>query len=63
MICYRDMTFCQDYIDCECHRVGECTRALTSEVQLQADGWWGKEGAPIAVYAHKPECHRPVQGD
>lgn len=55
MICYRDMTFCPFYSDCA--KAKDCHRPLTPEVKAAADKWWGKEGAPIARWAAKPECH------
>jgi hypothetical protein len=54
MICYRDRTFCPFYTDCKHGDV--CGRALTPEVRVAADIWWGKADAPIAVYMDKPEC-------
>ena len=60
MICYRDMTFCTFYEGCGADR---CDRALTPEVQEQADRWWGKEGgAPICVFGEKPECYKQKEG-
>ena len=54
MICYRDMTFCTYYKDCM--EAGHCDRPLTPEIRIEADAWWGQAGAPIAVYAEKPDC-------
>ena len=58
MICYRDMTFCTFHEDCA--RAAECHRPLTDDVKAKAEKWWGGEGAPIAMFAQKPECHRDV---
>ena len=44
MICYRDMTFC---VSPDC--TNECGRQLTDEIKEDANKWWGKEGAPIAM--------------
>lgn len=53
MICYKDMTFCNYYKDC---RMGnKCHRACTEEVLEAADKWWGKPGAPVCVFAKKPD--------
>ena len=55
MIGYRDMTFCTYYETCK--EGGSCNRALTQQVQDDADKWWGKEGAPICMYIDMPSCH------
>lgn len=54
MICYADKTFCGFYKGCK--KGKDCSSALTPEVRILADVWWGKAGAPISVYARKPEC-------
>ncbi len=47
MMTYRDMTFCEHHENCE---DGEtCYKALTDKVKEEADIWWGRPGAPIAV--------------
>jgi hypothetical protein len=56
MLCYRDMTFCQFYKDCE--EGDGCGRALTLEVMQAAERWWCSPDAPIAQYAQKPKCYR-----
>lgn len=56
MICYRDMTFCKHHADCA--KAADCSRPLTAEVEAAAKDWWGgKDGAPIAVFVDKPDCH------
>lgn len=55
MIGYRDMTFCEHWRDCA--KASKCHRPLTVEVQAAARQWWGKEGAPIAVFTEQPTCH------
>lgn len=56
MICYRDRTYCEFYL--ECGSGEECTRALTPEVRKAANYWWRGIGgdAPICVYSEHPEC-------
>jgi len=54
MICYRDMTFCPFHNDCLSGK--DCPRSLTEEVRRGAEAWWGKDDAPICVYADKPWC-------
>jgi len=54
MICYRDVTFCPFYVRC-CHG-NTCHSALTPEVRIAADAWWGGTGAPICEYTEKPHC-------
>jgi len=56
VICYRDRAFCPFYLDCSHGDV--CNRALTPEVRILADVWWGKAGAPICTYTDKPDCWR-----
>ena len=57
MICFRDMTFCDYWRDCK--NAPDCHRPLTDKVLADARVWWGKDGAPIAVYTEKPKCHEP----
>lgn len=54
MICYKDRTFCPYYPICK-HGY-TCDRAYTDKVRAAAEAWWGKEGAPVAVYAEFPGC-------
>ena len=54
MICYKDMTFCALWQDCEVGHM--CERALTPEVLEAADKWWGSKGAPIVVMLDAPPC-------
>jgi hypothetical protein len=54
MIGYKDRCWCTER---GCISFGkDCDRALTNEVKLQAEKWWGSPGAPINVFAEKPEC-------
>ena len=55
MIGFRDMTFCEHWRDCA--KASQCCRPLTDEVLAAAREWWGKDGAPIVVFASKPTCH------
>ena len=55
MISFRDMTFCPFYKDCR--KAANCPRPLTQAVKAAAEAWWGEPGAPIAVFADKPNCH------
>lgn len=54
MMCYKDKTFCTYYR--ECKEGVECSRALTEEVQEDADKWWGGENVPVCIFADKPFC-------
>lgn len=56
MICYKDMTFCTEN---NCAKFDGCFRALTVQVKINADEWWGKgEGeAPIAIFTGQPDCY------
>lgn len=56
---FRDMTFCPYWENCT--KAESCHRPLTPEVVISAREWWGGDGAPIAMYAEKPECHEPVE--
>ena len=46
MMCYKDRTFC---INKNCKEFLKCSRALTPEVQADAERWWGSPDAPIVV--------------
>ena len=50
MMCYRDMTFCSYWQDCK--DGNDCHRALTIEVQNNAE----TNNLDICQYAEKPEC-------
>ena len=52
MLCYKDMTFCSFYK--ECNKGKDCDRALTSKVKRAAKAW--SENIGIAQFADKPEC-------
>ena len=54
MICYKDMTFCTFYEDCQ--NRGTCHRPLTPEVRAAAERWMPGT-APICQYSEQPECH------
>jgi len=54
MICYMDRTYCTFGLLCKSSST--CDRVLTEEITKSADEWWGKEGAPICVFAEFPEC-------
>jgi len=56
MIGYRDMTFCGYHEDC--HLKSTCFRALTEQVQKDAEAWWGGPGPPISIFMEKPDCWR-----
>lgn len=51
MLCYRDMTFCSFYVNCE--KADGCHRPLTPEVIKAAD----RCGLEIAQFALVPDCH------
>ena len=55
MICYRDMTFCAHWRDCDA--APNCPRPLTDAVKAAAERWWGNSGAPIATFVQRPDCH------
>jgi hypothetical protein len=55
MLHYKDKTFCTFYETCE--KQHDCHRPLTPAVKAAAANWWGGEGAPVAVFADKPQCH------
>ena len=50
MICYRDMTFCNFWWDCE--EGLNCDRALTPKVRVKAEEF----GLPICQFVDKPDC-------
>lgn len=55
MICYKDMTFC---VSKSCKKWEGCFRALTKEVEKNAEIWWGNKDYPIAVFTEEPECYK-----
>lgn len=60
MMCYRDMTFCDFWRECD---VGDhCASALTDRVRAGARAWWGKDDAPICKFAERPTCFRQKEG-
>jgi len=38
-----------------------CERPLTPEVIAAAQEWWGEGAPPIMQFAHKPDCHEPLE--
>lgn len=58
MICYKDTTFCDFYM--ECKKGDTCPRSLTPEVRAAAEKWWGSNGAPISKFTHNPSCFEDV---
>lgn len=54
MMCYKDMTFCTFYKECDAG--SNCSRALTKEVEEGDKRWWGNDNAPISKFVDKPEC-------
>ena len=62
-LCYKDKSFCPFYTDCAWAQPGSpdpCDRALTPEVREAARKWWGEDGAPIAEWSEKPNCHLAI---
>ena len=51
---YADKTFCP--FD-KCGNWLICSLALTDKVKQEAEKWWGKPAAPIAVFTDKPKCY------
>jgi len=67
MICYRDMTFCQNK---DCAKFGkDCFRSLTDQVLKDAKKWWGKSSGnpPICCFLMGDddpfECFEPIRKD
>ena len=54
MICYNDTTYCT-YLDCADK---DCPRRLSKKIELKAQAWWGKKGAPICQFAEQPDCYQ-----
>jgi hypothetical protein len=52
MICYRDMTFCGFYLECE--EGEDCGRAMTDKIIDEANAIH----LPIASYLGAPECFK-----
>ena len=50
MMCYRDKTYCQFWVDCVSGRT--CPRALTDKVENDANNF----GLPICSYCDEPKC-------
>ena len=53
MMCFRDMTFC----NAKCANEA-CPRKFTEQVQRDADKWWRKPGAPIALSDFSEHCDK-----
>lgn len=60
MLCYRDITFCPYYMDCE--EGNDCPRALKPHIIGKA----AEAGLEISVYLDRPECftakRKPLSG-
>jgi len=57
MICYKDMTFCDNYKTCKDGK--DCHRALTPEDRKAAD----KIGLPVCRFSGKPTCYKEKKKD
>ena len=57
MICYRDITFCNEWQVCKKGR--DCARALTDDVASGAI----KIGLPISHFVSPPKCFEDVRAD
>lgn len=55
MICYRDMTFCNDAK--QCANAKNCFRNFDEEAALSAAKWWGGDDAPVAFGFFKSSCN------
>ena len=64
MICYMDMTFCNETT---CSKFGDgdkdCPRSLTLAIEHMASYWWNQgtpkknwSEAPICVFINRPDC-------
>ena len=51
MICYQDRTFCN-----ACCNNQECPRKYTEQIRIDANKWWGEDGAPIAFSDYSYDC-------
>lgn len=51
MICFEDMTFCS----AAC-KTTECRRHWSDAKRLDANLWWGKDGAPVAFSDFSDRC-------
>jgi hypothetical protein len=56
MMCFRDMTFC----NAACGNAS-CPLMLTDKVKAEAEKWWGKPNAPIAVSDDSETCRSYVE--
>jgi hypothetical protein len=57
MICYKDMTFCDYYKDCQ--DGDTCFRALTPEIRKRGKEWsetFGAEEELICRFDEEPSC-------
>lgn len=50
MSCYRDMTFCKYYLQCE--KGDGCVRALTKTIEKDAEEF----GLPTSFFGSPPDC-------
>lgn len=55
MLCYRDMTFCPFWRECE--DGNDCGRAWTSDVQEKARA----AGLPSCQFSSRPECFKKAR--
>jgi hypothetical protein len=55
MLCYRDMTFCPYYMDCE--EGNDCPRALKPHIIGKA----AEAGLEISAYLDRPECFAAIR--
>lgn len=62
MLCYKDRCFCSFYLDCFHGDV--CERALTPQVQEDAEKWsksFGVEGGLIDMFSEPPKCFKEIK--
>jgi len=52
MMCYKDMTFCTFYDECEAGE--ECKHGLTETIKLDAQ----RAGLLISAYVDRPDCFK-----
>lgn len=60
MLCYKDRTWCPEFIHRDCTHKNTCDRVLTREVQEKAIDWWGDDNAPIRIFSSKPDCYKGI---
>jgi len=57
MICYKDITFCPYWEDCE--KQIDCPRCLTKNIKSEAK----RLRLNICQFTEKPECFKPTSKD